>query len=152
MPAPPLTGKPKESFIELFDGHPMFKKAASVEKLAIEAGLPPAALAATVSSYNKCVAAGADPQFGRVNMPASIATPPFYAIETAGGTITSYAGLKVDGQLRVVTSAGTPIPNLYAAGETLGMATISGSGTVGGSALTPALTFGRLLGMRFFNV
>jgi fumarate reductase flavoprotein subunit len=41
---------------------------------------------------------------------------------------------------------GKPIPNLYAAGEILGYGQLQGAGYSGGMAVTPALTFGRLLG------
>jgi fumarate reductase flavoprotein subunit len=48
----------------------------------------------------------------------------------------------------VLDGAGKPIRNLYAAGEVLGFARTSGAAFVGGMPLTPALTFGRLLGER----
>jgi fumarate reductase flavoprotein subunit len=63
-----------------------------------------------------------------------------------GWTPVSTVGLAVDGNLRVVTEAGAPIPNLYAAGEVIGAGATSGNAFVGGAILTPALTFGMLLG------
>ena len=60
----------------------------------------------------------------------------------------SYAGLGVDGQLRVTRDDGTPIPNLYAAGEVIGNASTSGHALTNGMGVTPALTFGRLLGQK----
>jgi|GEM_PF-4137324 len=62
-----------------------------------------------------------------------------------GWNVVTYAGLAVDGQLRVTKPDGTPIPNLYAAGEVIGGGAISGKGLVNGSFVTPAVTFGRLL-------
>jgi fumarate reductase flavoprotein subunit len=56
--------------------------------------------------------------------------------------------LAVDLDLRVVTSDGSPIPGLYAIGEALGGATLSGNAFVGGMSVTPALGFGRWLGAR----
>ncbi len=149
--APPMTAHKPEEFAEYFQGHPMFFKAATLDQLAVDAGLPIAALKKTIDDYNQSVASKSD-ALGRQFMPLPIVKAPFYAIETAGSTITTYAGLKIDGQLRVVTAEGRPIPNLYAAGEIIGMSATSGSGTVGGCALTPALTFGKLLGEKLFKI
>ncbi len=63
-------------------------------------------------------------------------------------TVVSPAGINADGGLQVSTADGSPIPNLYAAGEVLGFARLSGAGFLGGMSLTPALTFGRLLGQK----
>ena len=60
----------------------------------------------------------------------------------------SFGGLAVDGELRVLGEGGAPIPGLYAAGEILGAAQTSGKSYTGGMQLTPALTFGRLIGER----
>lgn len=53
--------------------------------------------------------------------------------------------IDVDADLRVLREDGSAIPNLYAAGEALGFAKLSGNAFVGGMSLTPAITFGRLL-------
>ena len=63
----------------------------------------------------------------------------------------SPAGLKVDAQLRVLGAKSRPIPNLYAAGEVLGFSRTSGNAFVGGLSLTPALTFGKLLGEKLLK-
>lgn len=52
----------------------------------------------------------------------------------------------MDGRLNVITADGKPIPNLYAAGETLGAGQIMGKAVCGGMSVTPALALGRLLG------
>ena len=52
----------------------------------------------------------------------------------------------MDRRLRVIGANGRPIRNLSAAGEVLGFGRTSGDAFVGGLSLTPALTFGRLLG------
>ena len=56
------------------------------------------------------------------------------------------AGLAVNESLQVGAKDGTPVPNLYAAGEAIGGATLSGQSFVGGMSVTPALSFGRYLG------
>ena len=49
-------------------------------------------------------------------------------------------------QLNVINKDGKCIKNLYAAGEILGFGNTSGHGFVGGMSLTPAMTFGKILG------
>ena len=71
---------------------------------------------------------------------------PFYAIKAQGITVLSPAGLRVNKRLQVLGGAGRPVGNLYAADEILGFARTSGNAYVGGLSLTPALTFGRILG------
>jgi fumarate reductase flavoprotein subunit len=51
----------------------------------------------------------------------------------------------VDSQLRVLGPDG-PFDNLYAAGEALGGSAMSGKSFVSGMSVTPALSFGRMLG------
>jgi fumarate reductase flavoprotein subunit len=85
-------------------------------------------------------------------MPRPIATAPFYAIELQSWNLTSYAGLAVDGRLRVTRRDGTPIPGLYAAGELLGMGQLMGRAVCGGMAVMPALALGRLLGNEILQV
>jgi fumarate reductase flavoprotein subunit len=62
------------------------------------------------------------------------------------------AGLAVDGSLRGVRRDGKPIANLYGAGELIGMGALQGSSYCGGMSVTPALTFGKLLGERTLPV
>ncbi len=52
----------------------------------------------------------------------------------------------IDARLRVIDIRGEPIPGLHAAGEALGHSQTSGKAYVGGMSVTPALSFGRLLG------
>ena len=51
-------------------------------------------------------------------------------------------------RLQVVRRDGTAIANLFAAGEILGAGATQGQAFCGGMMITPALTFGRLLGGR----
>ena len=61
-------------------------------------------------------------------------------------SVSSTVGIGVDEKLRVIRSGGMPINGLYAAGEILGSGQLMGKSAVGGMMVTPALTFGRLLG------
>jgi hypothetical protein len=73
------------------DGHPILDnpksahKAQSLEALAKMAGLPVEALTASVNRFNGLIAAGVDADFGRFRqgdrLPATIAKPPFYAVQ-----------------------------------------------------------------------
>ncbi len=125
-------------------------RAGSVEELARQAGIDPAGLVRTVAGWNAICAAGHDP-FGRTALDWPIRTPPFYAVRTGGIALISFAGLAVDGELRVLDATGSPIPGLYAAGEVLGAGATMGAGFCSGMGVTPAIGFGRLLGRRLAN-
>ncbi len=130
-----------------FASHANFFTAGSLVELAGSAGIDATGLAQTVADYNRAQQSGRD-KLGRVHMPRPISAGPFYAIRMQGCGITTAAGLAVDTQLRVLNGAGQPIPNLYAAGEALGSGQTMGASACGGMMVTPALTFGRLLGER----
>lgn len=72
-------------------------------------------------------------------------------MRTGGIALISFAGLAVDGELRVLDATGSPIPGLYAAGEVLGAGATMGAGFCSGMGVTPAIGFGRLLGRRLAN-
>jgi len=100
----------------------------------------------TVIEYNAAVERRFDRKFNRQFLIRKIQRPPFYAIKAQGITVLSPAGLNVDRNLRVLGKDRKPIRNLFAAGEILGFGRTSGNAFVGGLSLTPAITFGRLLG------
>jgi predicted oxidoreductase len=150
--APPLMPRKKpEEFMAEFNAHPMFHRAATLEELAVKAGINPAGLMASVNAYNGALSEGATDPLGRLHRPAPLEKGPFYAIALTGWTVVSFAGLAIDGRLRVVRLDGTPIPNLYAAGEVIGAAATSGWAYTNGALVTPALTFGRLLGQKMLK-
>jgi fumarate reductase flavoprotein subunit len=143
-----IAGRMKpEDVAEAFEtGWPMFYKADSLAELAKRAGIDPAGLSNTVAGYNTAQKNGEDPEFGRQHMPLPVAEPPFYAIELRSWFLTGFAGIAVNKGLQVVRDDQTPIPGLYAAGELLGTGVFMGRSYCGGMLVTPALTFGRLLG------
>lgn len=147
--APPLvTGWTREQLAAKFDGDsPVFARADTLAELADRAGIDPAGLARSVAGFNYGVATGND-FFGRRHHPLPLAAPPYYAIRMQGCSISSTIGLAVDDSLRVIRRDGSPIPGLYAAGELLGSGQTMGKAACGGMMVTPALTFGRLLGER----
>lgn len=126
-------------------------RADSVEALAERAGLPRDALVDTVAACN-CVARGAAVDaLGRTSM-WPVAAPPFYALLTRATVLITFGGLHVDGDLRVlrrgIDGDVAPIVGLFAAGEALGAGATCGQSFCGGMMVTPALSFGRILGRR----
>lgn len=136
----------KDKFIAHFDTHPMFHRADSIEALAAKARIDAAGLRASIDDYNLAVARGQD-SLGRVHMPQPLTKAPYYAVTHLGHSATSSVGVTVDDQLRVTRKDGSPIPNLYAAGEVLGSGATLGNAFVPGMMLTPALSLGRWLGL-----
>lgn len=147
--APPLLpGWRAEELAEAWASHPSFAQADTLAALAARAGIDPSGLAATVADYNAALHSGAPDALGRAHRPCPIAAPPFRAIRMHGIVLKTPAGLAVDAEFRVLRGPGQPITNLFAIGEAMGGATLSGNSFVGGMSVTPALSFGRLLGRR----
>ena len=97
----------------------VYHRADTLEELAAGIGVDPAALRATVASWNDDVAAGSDPRFGREHLGAGVGEGPFYALGPMNAYVTlADGGLAVDTQLRVVDAEGETIPGLWAAGST----------------------------------
>jgi len=145
---PPLiTNHERDEIRELAGNGEIAWQAEDIEGLAERAGLSPDGLIDTIEAYNKAVKSGDDP-LGRSVLPAPIDTSPFYAVLTHDTTLSTHGGLRVDDSLRVLDSEDSPIPNLFAAGEALGAGALSGRDFAGGMLLTPALSFGRILGRR----
>jgi fumarate reductase flavoprotein subunit len=144
--APPLfVGVSREELLQRFETHSAYRRASSLPELAQVCGMDAATFMRNVDDYNEAVRTGRD-RFGRTHLPAVLGTAPFYAIRHQGVTLRCWAGLEVDDQLRVVDGQGRPMAGLYACGEILGGAAMSGDSFASGMSLTPALTFGRLLG------
>ncbi len=129
-----------------FNTQMMFKKADTLDELARLLKVDPAGLAASVAAYNAGIESGTDDPFGRGHRPLPIAQAPFYGIVQHGHSATSSVGITVDGNLQALRADGTPIPNLYAAGEAIGSGATLGNAFVPGMMITPAMTLGRYLG------
>jgi fumarate reductase flavoprotein subunit len=141
----------REQLIEAFNKHPMFHRGTTWAELGVRAGLDPATLKKTVATYNEAIEKQKSDPLKREHRPVSLTRGPFYAIRSQTWTLKSYAGLGVDNDLRVTTKEGKVIPSLYAAGEVLGAAT-GGKAHTNGASVTPALTFGKLLGEEIIKV
>ncbi len=73
---------------------------------------------------------------------------PFYAIRNHAITLVTFVGLDIDTDFTVRAENGQRIEGLYAVGEVIGAGATCGNSFCSGMLVTPALTFGRLLGER----
>jgi fumarate reductase flavoprotein subunit len=121
---------------------------ASLSDLAARMGVNADGLMRTVESYNRCVDAQHDPEFGRTVLPARIELAPFYGVVTQAAMLMSREGLCVDTDLRVLSAHDRPIGGLYAVGEVLGATQFMGDSFVGGMSVGPCITLGRVIGRR----
>ncbi|MBM3505654.1 MAG: FAD-dependent oxidoreductase [Alphaproteobacteria bacterium] len=148
--APPVMEFWSREQIEAALGHhPMFLRADTIEELARQGGMNAEKLARSIAAYNGALN-GNDP-LGRKHRPRPITKGPYYAIRQHCTTLVGTVGLAVDGQLRVIDRNLKPIQNLYAAGELLGSWATMGDSAANGMMVTPALTFGRILGERLLQ-
>jgi len=149
--APPLfPTRDAAEVASCFGRHTAYVSAPSIEALAAGCGFDQATFATTVAAYNKGQQSGSD-AFGRQHMPTSLGEAPFYAIRHQGVTLRCWAGLAVNAGLNVVDQNGVPFSGLYAIGEIIGGGAMSGDSFASGMSITPALTFGRLLGNRLLQ-
>ncbi|WP_244929212.1 FAD-dependent oxidoreductase [Nocardioides sp. W7] len=118
-------------------------RADSLGELAALAGIDSQGLARTVAEYNVAVSTGRDVHLDRRFMPAPVAQGPFYALEIHGIALDTFAGVDVDAQLRVLGGDNRPVPGLYAVGEAIGAAAMTGSIICSGMLVTPCISLGR---------
>jgi fumarate reductase flavoprotein subunit len=147
--APRMWLWPEEKVQRAFSAHQDFLCCATLEALAMAMNVSSETLRGTVASYNAGQAVGSD-VFGRRHMPAPIATGPFFAVKLYATSVVSWGGILTDTSLRVLDATSRPIPGLYAAGEILGIG-VFGHSFLGGSMISSALTYGRLLGQKLLQ-
>ena len=96
----------------------MLKRADTLEDLAKQLGLEPAAVKVSVARWNALCAAGRDTDFDRpAGSMQPIVQPPFYGASVWAVISNTQGGPVHDAQSRVIDVHGRPIPRLYAAGE-----------------------------------
>lgn len=135
----------EEELEDAWANRPDFVTAADVQTLARATGMDAANLTATLSEYAAACAGDLPDTMGRKHCPQPIAGPNLRAIRMHGMVLKTPAGLDVTDTLQVRGDAGV-IGGLYAVGEAIGGAALSGQGFVSGMSVTPALTLGRWLG------
>jgi fumarate reductase flavoprotein subunit len=112
----------------------------TVPGLAAAISVPAGALRASLEEA-AAVARGAQAadRFGRTVFEAPLSAP-FKAVRVVPALFHTQGGLLVDGHARVLTSTGTPVPGLYAAGgAAVGISGHGAHGYLGGNGLLPAL-------------
>lgn len=142
---------PTEQYVE----QGLWKTADTLAELAEQIGVPADALEATVARFNELAASGVDADFGRGDEPYDLAFTgggsalvpieqgPFHAAQFGISDLGTKGGLVTDTVGRVLDTAGTPIPGLYAAGNTMA----APSGTVypgGGNPIGTSALFAHL--------
>lgn len=136
-----------------------FCESPDLATLAAKTGIAPDGLAQTVAAWNRGVAAGADPEFGRgssaydgywgddqADTPAGrtlgpLDTAPYYAVPLSVGAMGTKGGPRTDHDGRVLHVSGRPIPGLFAAGNAMAGVTGRAYGGAGGT-IGPAMVFG----------
>ena len=119
----------------------------SLDALAKGENIDPIALKKTVAEYNEDVRKGKDRHFGRQKLLQTIDQAPFYAFECGPRIYTSYSGLEIDREARVLDTRGKPILGLYAAGDVTGhLAYQANLGGGGISGISCATVYGRVAG------
>jgi len=132
-------------------------RAPSLPELAEKLELPADTFQATIERFNAMAARGVDEDFGRGESLADryygdprvqpnpclrpLTRAPFYAIPVYPGDLGTKGGLVTDPSARVLNAEGSPIPGLYAAGNT-SSAVMGPSYPGAGGTIGPALTFG----------
>lgn len=123
----------------------LIKQDETIEGLAGQLDLDPAALAETVAAYNEDIADGVDDAFGRD--PEYSTDPlqaPFYGYRFGVGTHYDLGGLVTTAKAEVEREDGSVIEGLYAAGEVVG--NFQATFRLDGSGIGESLVFGRIAG------
>jgi fumarate reductase flavoprotein subunit len=127
-------------------------RADTLPELADAAGVDPPGLVTTVERYNAAVAGAEPDEQGRTSLVngvgelVPVAEPPFYAYPAKTLMTTTYCGVTIDPQGRVLDVDGTVIPGLSAIGEATGG--FHGAAYMTGTSLGKGAVFGRIVAAR----
>lgn len=132
--------------IETYANQHLMAEGADAATLAEKTGLPPNAFAATLARYTAFCQAGEDKDYGRssTQMTAPLDTPPYYAIRVKPAIHHTMGGIRVDADMHVLRSDGTPVPALFAAGEVTGV--VHGANRLGGNGVADIVVNGKIAG------
>ncbi|MDQ8706039.1 FAD-binding protein [Streptomyces sp. LHD-70] len=136
----------------------LWRTADTLDGLAERIGVDAGALRTTVRTFNGYAADGVDAEFHRGEDPydrffaqgeganpclVPIEAGPIHAVQIVLGDLGTKGGVRTDTRARVLREDGTPIPNLYAAGNTT--ASVSGPHYPGpGVPIGSAMVFGHI--------
>ncbi len=132
--------------------------ATSVQDLAVQLGLDPVALSATVKSYNDSLPMTTSVDRARLdgsstsgltppksNWSQRLDTPPYYGTPLHPGITFTYRGVAVDDEAHIMRNDGVPFDNLFAAGEIMS-GNILSTGYLAGFGMTIGTVWGRIAG------
>ncbi|VDG18399.1 cytochrome C [Lactobacillus paraplantarum] [Lactiplantibacillus mudanjiangensis] len=119
-------------------------KADTIDELAKDFKIDPAALKATIKKVNRYAKTGKDKDFHHRAGLVSLAKGPYYIEKAVPSVHHTMGGLVINEKTEVLNKKGKAIPGLYAAGELTGV--IQGSNRLGGNAIADIITFGRIAG------
>ncbi|HZU48103.1 MAG TPA: FAD-dependent oxidoreductase [Mycobacterium sp.] len=149
-------------FLGVAPGEPVpdwFCASEDFAELGAKTGIDADGLAQTIEHWNRNVAAGSDPDFGRGSSAydgywgderattlagktlGPIDTPPYYAVPVSVGAMGTKGGPRTDRDARVLHVSGEAIPGLFAAGNAMAGVTGRAYGGAGGT-IGPAMVFG----------
>ncbi len=123
-------------------------KADTLDELASAAGLDAETLKASVARYNELAATGVDEDFGAPTMVALAEEGPYYAIKVVRATVAGFGGFEINTNAEVLSTSGTAIPGLYAAGECASGQFFDLEYPCSGSMLSITTTFARIAGQQ----
>jgi fumarate reductase flavoprotein subunit len=111
-------------------------------------GVDPGVLKATIEEYNTVCDRGYDPIFGKDRVYLKpLRTPPFYAMKSRPGMLTTMGGIRINEHMEVVDKDDDPIPGLFAGGsDTGGWEPDTYNINLAGSTFGIAINSGRIAG------
>lgn len=121
----------------------------TLEELAEKLEIPVDTFVAEIERYNSFVDAQKDDDFGKPLFGEKIDEAPFVATPRSPALHHTMGGVKIDTETHVLSTEGTAIPGLYAAGEVTGG--LHAGNRLGGNAMTDFLVFGRIAGENAAN-
>ncbi len=124
------------------------KIADSWDEIARWMGADPRVLKATVEEYNEVCEHGYDPVFGKDRVYLKpLLTPPYYALRSTPGMLTTVGGLKINERMEVIDKEDNPVPGLFSGGnDTGGWVPDTYNINLSGSTFGFAINSGRIAG------
>ena len=120
----------------------LLTEGATVAELAEKIKISPVELGKTVSNYNGYFKTKVDKEFNKRELAGELVKGPFYAVEVAPAIHHTMGGIKINTKAEVLSSTGTAIQGLFAAGEVTGG--VHGGNRIGGNAVADIVIFGRI--------
>lgn len=121
-------------------------QADTIEELGKALEIDGAVIKETLETWNKAVDAKKDEEFNRTAFTEKLDKAPFYSIKLSPGIHHTMGGLVINQDAQVLKEDGSPIKNLYAAGEVTGG--VHGANRLGGNAVADIVVFGRIAGTK----